>query len=504
MNRSILIVIADFLLVSLLAFSSFDANRLMADRHPGKIKLDLKPEMKSTDLGDKQEMAGVLQLALEDERRSREMLVGELNQTRDALRARQDLLTEREKQIQGFQQNLQSKDQQTRQLEQDKAALQEQFANSQTNAQHLQQQLKATSNQALMTKEQLAEMQERLRKQQEAAAALQKQLAELEKSRQAAQAEKEQLATQLEVAQAEKRAAGEQVAKMQAEVLVEREEKARLTAHADKLAEGVKTLANKSGELAEGIETLAAKSTELKQEIRENRALTPNTIFYEFTTNRVHARFYAYRSGLLGIDINKREETDTILVSNGTNIFALCHIEDTPLSLGNPGTDWEGVTGTLTRGSALVSIPSMQFYLLDPRVILIPVTEPQARQLGSKIYRISANPFKFQDAVLVGAREGYYGECKFQIDLTAPQYVKMDRSFVRGLFGKFNPSRGDLVFNETGELLGVMVNNHFCVMLNGFPSAAAIQFGQNVRAENTGDTLSRLYNLVARLPMKLH
>ena len=37
-----------------------------------------------------------------------------------------------------------------------------------------------------------------------------------------------------------------------------------------------------------------------------------------------------------------------------------------------------------------------------------------------------------------------------------PEYLKMDHSVVRGLFGKFNPSHGDLVFNKSGELLGVM------------------------------------------------
>jgi hypothetical protein len=30
----------------------------------------------------------------------------------------------------------------------------------------------------------------------------------------------------------------------------------------------------------------------------------------------------------------------------------------------------------------------------------------------------------------------------------------MDRNSLKGLFGKFNPSRSDLVFSRTGELLG--------------------------------------------------
>ena len=82
----------------------------------------------------------------------------------------------------------------------------------------------------------------------------------------------------------------------------------------------------------------------------------------------------------------------------------------------------------------------------------MPVSADEAERLGATIYRISSSPFKFQDAVLVGAGEGYYGECRFEIDLSTPEYVKLDRSVLRGLFGKFNPSRGDLVFSKTGEL----------------------------------------------------
>ena len=65
---------------------------------------------------------------------------------------------------------------------------------------------------------------------------------------------------------------------------------------------------------------------------------------------------------------------------------------------------------------------------------------------GSELIFCDLDGDNLQDAVLVGAREGYYGESKFQIDLSTPNYVKMDRNSFKGLFGKFNPSRGDLVF----------------------------------------------------------
>ena len=131
------------------------------------------------------------------------------------------------------------------------------------------------------------------------------------------------------------------------------------------------------------------------------------------------------------------------------------------------------------------------------------MTQAEVRQLGSKVYRISADPFKFQDAVLIGTREGYYGECRFQLDLSTPEYVRLDNNFLKGLFGKFNPSRGDLVFSKTGELLGVMANSTYCLMIRDFSPAASFRFGDDARGQRTGIVLAQLYSIVNGLPLKL-
>jgi hypothetical protein len=512
MNRSILIVICDFLLVSLLAFSTVDIEKV---KNPGER--GLKMQVVTNQVDSRKDLAAVMQLALDEERKNRDRLVGELSRSRDAATRQQALLGEREKQVQAiqqelqtkqqelqtkeqaaaqlqqqlqvkeqqtqqFQQQLQTKEQQAQQLQQQQAALQMQFTAAQTNLSTLNQQLQTSSAEALLSKEKLAAMAAEAKKQSDQAAALQQQLAQLAQSNAIVLSEKQRLATQLQVAEVETRHANEQAARMQEEVKVERAEKAKL---------------------AEGVHALASKSSELTQEIRENRPLAPNTIFNEFLTNRVQARFAGVRPGLFGNDALRSKETDTVLVTDGTNIFALCHVQDTPLTLFNPGTEWEGLAGTLSRSTASFPVKSLSFAWPDPRVVLVPVTETDARRLGCKIYHTSPDPYKFQDAVLVGAREGYYGECRFQIDSTTPEYVKLDNSFLKGLFGKFNPSRGDLVFSKTGELLGIMANSTYCMMLRGFDATATFQFGSDVRAQHTGETLSRLYTFVASLPSKL-
>ncbi|MGO8928712.1 MAG: hypothetical protein ACLQU3_17740 [Limisphaerales bacterium] len=391
-------------------------------------------------------------------------------------------LQQKEQQAQTFRRELQQKEQQTAQLAQQRTSLQQQFDAAQTNIQTLSQQLQSSSTEALISKEKLAAMRAELQKQAEQAAALQQQLGHLAQSNQVVLTEKQRLAGQLQVAETEKRMATEQVGRMQDEVKVERAEKAKL---------------------AEGVMTLAARSDQLAQVIQQNRPLAPNRIFSQFVTNRVQATIRAVRSGFLGMQSGKRTETQTVLVTDGTNTVALCHVQDTPLNFSYPGMDWEGLTGVLGRNQTTVPIRSLSFYQLDPRVVFIPVTEAEAQQLGGTAYRTSSDPFKFQDAVLVGAQEGYYGECTFQIDLTTPLYVKMDRNSLKGLFGKFNPSRGDLVFSRTGELLGVMANSTYCMMMKSFNPTATFDFAQDVRSQQPGETLARLYSLIAKLPSRL-
>lgn len=476
MNRSILIVICDFLLVSLLAFSTVDIDKVQDVGAPRQVKVEIAT--RQADSG--KDLAAVMRLALDEERRGKDQLLGELTKARDTLGKQQTLLTQRDQQVGSLRQDLESTGEKAARLQQAQTNLQQQFASAQASIQNLSQQLKSSSAEAQLSKERLAAAEAEMRKQVEQAAVLQARLAQLAQSNQAVLSEKQQLAGRLQVAEAEKHAATAMAVRLADDVKVERAEKAKL---------------------AEGVKALASKSDQLAQEVRENRPLAPNTIFSEFATNRVTAQIDAFRSGLFGS--NKRRETETVLVTDGTNTFALCHVDDTPLVLWNPGTDWEGLTGTLSRQTTTMDIRALCFHRLDPRVVLLPLSQNEARQLGCKVYRTSPTPFKFQDAVLIGARAGYYGECRFEIDLGAPEYLKLDRNFLKGLFGKFNPSRGDLVFSKSGELLGVMANGSYCLMLRGFNSVTSFQFGPDVRAQHTGSVLARLYSQVTEMPFKL-
>jgi X-X-X-Leu-X-X-Gly heptad repeat protein len=269
------------------------------------------------------------------------------------------------------------------------------------------------------------------------------------------------------------------------------------------LREEVVAQRQQNAQLAEGVTQLASKSSELAKEIRENRALAPNEIFDDLVTNRLLASFYGLKAGAFGGQTSKYKQAQTIFVTDGTNTFAVCHIQDTPLMLWSPGAQWDELTGTLAKGSAVIDVQSISFDAIDPRVVMIPISDEAVRSSGAKVYRLAPDPFKFQDAVVVGTQDNYYGQCNFQIDVGAQQYLKMDHSSIKGLFGKFNPSSGDMVFSKNGTLLGIMANDNYCVLIRGFTPAATFRFGPAGRNQPTSQTLSALYAVVSGMPYKL-
>lgn len=503
MNRALLIIICDFLVLSLLSLARFD----VADSNPPAKA----PEQQLSTEAPTDDVVETLSAALEQERQSRQELLGELAEARQSLTQHEQIVTEQEKtlteqeralneqqrileerarRLAAFQQQLQRKEEEARRLEADRARLQQEYVQTQTSVQSLQKQVAETTTEARVSQAQLEAIQAELRRRLDEAERMQQKMGELETARRTTEAEKHQLATQLQVAETEKRLVRAQVDAMVDEIQIVREEKERLH--------------NQTTKLSEGVTSLAQQSSALTQEIRENRPLAPNTIFSDFVANRVHSDFQAIRRGIFGREVSRQKEAKTILVNDGMRTYALFHIDDTPLTFADPGTDWDWLTGNLRRKSAVVPIDQLWFLHTDPRIAVVPLTESQAQQLNGKIYHFASDPYKFQDAVVVGASEGYYGECRFELDPALPQYIKMERSTLRGLFGKFNPSRGDLVFSKSGELLGLMVNNDHCALLSNLSRARAIRFGIDIADQRTGFLLAEMRGRIDRLPAQLH
>jgi len=226
-------------------------------------------------------------------------------------------------------------------------------------------------------------------------------------------------------------------------------------------------------------------------------------LFGEFQANRVTAKFAAGRRGFLG-QANRTKETNTILVTDGRQAYALLHVSETVFSFGEVGIDWENLAVELARGPASRHVVSqVNFLAHDPRIVVLPLDSAQVAGLGAKVYPLATDPFKFAEAVLIDGAGRGYGEVGFKLDPAEPGYVRVDNRFFKRLFGDFSPKKGDLVVAKTGELLGLMVNGDYCALLKSFSSTKIIRTGPEIKAQSTGVLFDELTARVQALPSKL-
>src|SRR5690606_5623626 len=103
-----------------------------------------------------------------------------------------------------------------------------------------------------------------------------------------------------------------------------------------------------------------------------------------------------------------------------------------------------------------------------PRILMVEIDRATAEKFETKIYQLAQDPFKFPEAVLINSDGEYYGESAFTVDVEKPGYVQIPSRIMSRIFGEFSPSSGDLVFSKTDELIGIMVNNDYCALIDNF------------------------------------
>jgi uncharacterized coiled-coil DUF342 family protein len=458
MNRTLLLILCDFLLLTLLALTDWQ-KAVPADAAPKPPAVAATPGAGAATADD--DIVSVMKLSLEDERVQRDQLSQQLQTT-------QSTLSEREKA-----------------LSQTSSAL----ADTQSKVDTLSRQYTAAAADASLTKEQLDKLQRDLEQRRAEAERQAKELAALEKSQAEARAKIEDLNVTVRVAEQEKQMLRVAADTLKTQVEAERQERLKVQETTTQLAQGV-------GQLADS-------STALTKEIRENRPINVNVLFNEFLANRVQTSFIGTRPGLIG-ERTLTKDTRTIFVTDGRATVALLHINDTPFSsLSEPGWDWNTLKAEFRKGSYAGTVDRLSFLAIDPRVAVLPVSPMQQAALGVKAYPIALEPFKFTDALLISNGGTGYGEVPFKLDPANPSYVRMDNRLVRRLFGDFAPSRGDLVLSKTGELLGIMVNSEYCALVNNFLPSQVIRTGDDLATRPTSGQFNDLSQRLRRLPLRI-
>jgi X-X-X-Leu-X-X-Gly heptad repeat protein len=468
MNKTLLLILCDFLLLTLLALTRWETAEPPVPRQPPV------PEMAANAVTKEQDLVAAMRQSLTDEKAARDELAQKLSTTETALSTREQSLTQAQAE--------------RARLAQEKNAVAATLGETQKTAAQLSEKLTAATQESTMTREQLAQLQRELAEKQAEADRLEKARAALEKQHADARKQIEGLTLAVVVAEQEKKNLRETADSLKGQVEAERTERAKVVEANTQLSSGLGQLAEKSGQLS--------------KEIRENRPINANVLFNDYLTNRVHASFNATRKGLLG-SVTKAKEGDTVLVTDGARVYALMHVADTVLAFGEYGIEWESLSVDLAHGSSRLSANRVDFLAQDPRIVVMPLDPAQAASLGARIYPLAADPFKFPEAVLIDGGGRGYGEVGFKLDASQPGFVQVDNRFFKRLFGDFRPKQGDLVLAKTGELLGIMVNNDYCALLKDFAVAKSIQPGKDIKAQQTAAVFDQLIARMRSLPLKL-
>jgi hypothetical protein len=476
MNKTLLLILCDFLLLNLLALTRWEK------AEPPTPKQPPVPELAANAVTKDQDIVEAMRQSLADEKAVRDELAQKLSSVDATLAAREQSLT----QIQG----------ERARLAEERNAVASSLTETQRAAAELSKKFSAATQEATMTREQLAALQRELAEKQAEAERQKQALAAREKQLTDAQKQNQMLTMAVVVAEQEKKTLKETAEGLKGQVEVERSERL-------KVQEANTQLAKASTQIAKGVDQLTERSGQLTKEIRENRPVNPNVLFNEFSSNRVTASFTATRRGFFG-PANRAKETNTVLVTDGKQSYAVMHIADTVFTLGEVGVDWDSLKVELSKGgSARSEAKSVQFLAQDPRIMTVPLDADQASALGAKIFPVATDPFKFTDAVLIDGDGRGYGEVGFKLDPTEPGFVRVDNRFFKRIFGDFAPKRGDLVFAKTGELLGIMVNNDYCVVLKNFAPAKTVQAGPDIRNQTTSALFNDIIARVRSMPVKL-
>ncbi|MBC2593646.1 hypothetical protein H5P28_05160 [Ruficoccus amylovorans] len=505
MNRSLLLVICDFLLLSMLALAKFD--------EPEEVQQEQVTEAVQHDTLADQDLIEVLRMSLESERDDRVELATDLEQTRKELDEREQTLKQKEDSLNKTQANLDETQRRAKELEEQRQKLakeaarlederklfaqqfdesQDRLKKAEADRVELAKNLGQLKEDSASSKEKLRHLQEQMQEKEAALAAAKAERERLaEQARQAEEA-KQQLSTRLEVAQAQSRVLEESLQTARADVQVTRQEKEVVMQHADKLAEGVTVLAQSTDRIAESTDRLS-------EEVKKSNPLSLNTIYQSYLKNRVSVRFSTEENALIGT--SKGEYTiGTNLIKVDDKAFAVIHLEDTPFKLGSAGRGLINVDGRIQIGAKAYRFKRLYFLSADPRLAAVPLPLTTAEENGVETFVLAEDPLRYPEAVLIDSGNGGYGEIPFKLDPQDQHYLSMQTDLFNRIFGDFSPGTGDAVFAKTGDWIGLMVNSDTAPAILSLAVNGSIDLGDQFNAEATQQALAARKAALARLP----
>ena len=516
MNKTLMLVICDFLLLSMLALARFD---------PPKEAATATLDATASSATAEAELIELLEESLQSELSSRQNLTEDLTETRESLQQKARALAEREAALEATRTDLAASTAQAEelarskaQIEAEQAALAAEKARLEAESTQLAARFDRTRTELEANKSQQVELvstlgqlkaqssvtQEKLNQTEEELIAREIALAEREAALKAAeadkaalQAERETLNRQLEVAQAERRLLEQNLTQEQTEKQQLQEEKELAFARADRLTENV-------SQLGQGVSTLTQASEDIKKEIEAARPQTMSEIFTRFQNHRASLRFTATERGLFGAESIKTYESKSILIRDESGAtYLVTHSANSPFAFGKNANNLLAASLEVSLANRRFPVSQIGFLSADPRILFVPLPQSLVDASGLETFPLALQPERWEEAVLVKNDESNFGRTGFRRLTESERFLKMDRPALGQLFADFASSRGDLAFTKNSQFIGLLTDTEHAVVINDFLASAITRLGKGFDPEQNAATLDRLRDRLQQLPQKV-
>lgn len=487
MNRTLLLVICDFLLLSLLALARFDTPE----------EEQVEQEVLSEDpIQAQEDIIEVLKLSLELEEESAENMAASLQTTQKELEATSSTLEETKESLETREKELQLTQEERETLAKAKAELEanlnERIAvieEKEADVKQLNTALEEERREAERKLRQMEDLQKELQAKQEAIAQAEKRQQELETAQRSAEQKALALDTQLQLAEAESRLVRENLEQVKSEVTIVRDENQRLQQHASQLAT----------ELTEGVNAQTERLTQIAEEVRSAQPRNANEIFSDFIGSGVTIDVRYQKSTRGGRD-ERIVSITPVIVSDGVDLKAVFSWDDLDLSENDLRNTSLNLRGDIRLGRRTYPLRRLDFLSLDSRIIVVPLQREWSEYLDVEPFYLAADPLKFPAAVLVDPKNKSYGDAPFKLDTNTPGHFRIDSRLINRLMGEFSPRKSNVMFSKSGDFLGVLVNKDYAAHVDNFVPAETVTVGQPTTLKQLQQGYTRMINQVRRLP----
>ena len=515
MSKSIMIVICDFLLLSLISLANFDSPPSGAAAE----QLELQAAAEQRNFADSQ-MLELLKMSLDAERDRRESLDSDVSKLAKAAEENKSLAESRKKSLDERERELaeiaKARDELARakaELERERAAILKKSGELQSRAESSEKRNEKLKNEIIAAGEKLEksareriDLERRLGdvKQSDSAARqkLESVQLELKQSREnlerlaaegdalksenrAIEAEKQALATRLEVASAKEQIYRENIKRYETLVNIEKNEKEKIREHA---------------------ETLAAQQEKMTRSVGELRPKTSSEIFAGIKPRLATATLTYVESGIFG----KNQTTVSrrlVPIEMGGKIWLVANSEGTPfapfLKKDRQYSEPESMSVSV-RGKSFEFKPDAVVSLAeDPRLIAIAVPREFVEKEKIEPLKIPKNTFAFPDCVVVDAQNSKYGQVPFRADFKNAEYARLDVGLMQSVFGEFSPSAGDIAISRNGDFAGIVLGGDLAVLLRTATPLKSAGVGAAYSKKSARELVENASSRFAKIPYVL-